>query len=88
MLKAKDIMTRDPVSVTPETDIADAARLLLEKKINGVPVVNDQGVLEGIITQSDLISLQKRFSLPSVFTLLDGFIPSPAGTSWKKKSEK
>ena len=47
MLSVKEIMTRDVIIVSPETDIAHAARLLLEK----------------------------RFPIPTLFTLLDGFIP-------------
>ena len=75
MLSAKDIMTRDVITVSPETDIAHAARLLLEKSINGVPVVDGTGKLVGILCQSDLVAQQKRFPIPSLFTLLDGFIP-------------
>ncbi len=41
MIKAKDIMTREIITITPETEIAQAAKLLLEKRINGVPVVNE-----------------------------------------------
>ena len=75
MLKVKDIMTTDVVSVTPQTDIGYAAKLLLEKKINGVPVVDEHGVVVGILCQSDLIVQQKKFPVPSLFTLLDGFVP-------------
>lgn len=75
MVKAKDIMTRDVVTVSPETDIAEATELLLKQHINGVPVVDDSGRLVGILCQSDLIAQQKRIRLPSLFTLLDGFIP-------------
>lgn len=74
MRTAKDIMTTDIISVTPDTDIPTAARLLIEKKINGVPVV-ENGKLVGILTQSDLITQQKTLKLPSVFTLLDGIVP-------------
>jgi CBS-domain-containing membrane protein len=75
MLSAKEIMTRDVITVSPETDIAHAARLLLEKSINGVPVVDETGKLVGILCQSDLVAQQKRFPIPTLFTLLDGFIP-------------
>jgi CBS domain-containing protein len=74
MLKAKDIMTRDVVIVSPELEIVQAAKILLEKGINGVPVI-DQGKLVGILCQSDLIAQQKNLPIPSVFTLLDGFFP-------------
>jgi len=75
MLSVKEIMTRDVITVSPETDIAHAARLLLEKSINGVPVVDETGKLVGILCQSDLVAQQKRFPIPTLFTLLDGFIP-------------
>jgi len=75
MLEVKDIMTTDVVSVSPKTDIGHAAKLLLEKRINGVPVVDEEGKIVGILCQSDLIMQQKRFPVPSLFTLLDGFIP-------------
>jgi CBS-domain-containing membrane protein len=75
MLKAKDIMTTEIITVAPETEIAQAAKLLLEKRINGVPVVNTAGKLVGILCQSDLIVQQKSIPIPSLFTLLDGYIP-------------
>jgi CBS domain-containing protein len=75
MTKAKDIMTPNPITVAPETDIAQAARLLLGKRINGLPVVDKDGKLVGILCQSDLIAQQKNIPIPSLFTLLDGFMP-------------
>jgi len=75
MLKAKDIMTRDPITATPEMEIAQAAQLLLEKGINGLPVVEESGKVVGILCQSDLIMQQKKLPIPSIFTTLDGFIP-------------
>ena len=74
MIKAKDIMTREIITVSPAMEIAQAAGLLLEKRINGVPVVNDSGMLVGILCQSDLIAQQKNIPIPSLFTLLDGYI--------------
>ena len=75
MLKAKDIMTTEVITVSPETEITQAARLLLDKRINGAPVVDAAGRLVGIICQSDLIAQQKSIPIPSLFTLLDGYIP-------------
>jgi CBS domain-containing protein len=75
MIKAKDIMTRDIVSVTPETEVTEVAKLLLDKHFNGVPVLDGNGDMVGIICQSDLIAEQKKLPLPSVFTILDSFIP-------------
>ena len=88
MLRVKDIMTRDLITVSPETEIVHAAKLLLEKSINGVPVVDGTGKLVGILCQSDLIAQQKRLPIPSIFTLLDGFIPLRSIKHLEKEVEK
>ncbi len=75
MLKVKDIMTRELITVSPETEIVHATKLLLEKRINGVPVTDETGKLVGILCQSDLIAQQKKLPVPSFFTLLNGLIP-------------
>ena len=72
MLQIKDIMTTDVITVSPKTEVGRAAKLLLEKKINGAPVLDEQQSLVGILCQSDLIIQQKKFPVPSLFTLLDG----------------
>ncbi|HEU19288.1 MAG TPA: CBS domain-containing protein [Deltaproteobacteria bacterium] len=81
MVTAKDIMTKDVITVHPETEIIHAAKLLLEHHINGLPVVDQEGRLRGIICQDDLIAQQKKLPLPSFFILLDSIIPL---TSYKK----
>ena len=88
MITAKDIMTKEIISVTPETEIAQAAKLLLTNRINGVPVINDAGELVGILCQSDLIIQQKNIPIPSLFTLLDGFIPLTSSKKIDKEVEK
>jgi CBS domain-containing protein len=50
------IMTRDPVTVTPDTQIMEVAQLLLQHKIGGVPVVTS-GRVVGVITESDLFRM-------------------------------
>ena len=54
-MRARDIMTTNVVSVSPETDIAEAVRLMLERQISGVPVIDDSGRLAGILTEGDLM---------------------------------
>ncbi|MCS7187018.1 MAG: CBS domain-containing protein [Armatimonadetes bacterium] len=55
---AKDIMTTKVVTVKPSTSISDAARLLVSKKISGVPVVDekDKTKVVGILTEADLLA--------------------------------
>jgi CBS domain-containing protein len=55
-LTAKDFMTPNPITIAPDATIAEAARLMVEHKIGGLPVV-DHGKLVGIITETDLCRL-------------------------------
>jgi CBS-domain-containing membrane protein len=75
MLTVKDIMTTEVITASPETEIVQATKLLLENRINGVPVLDETGKLVGILCQSDLIAQQQKIPIPSFFTLLDGLIP-------------
>lgn len=88
MLKVKDIMTREVITVGPDTEVFKAARLLLEKRINGLPVVDDDGQVVGILCQSDLVAQQKKIPLPSLFTLLEGFVPLTSMKRIDKEVEK
>ena len=88
MLKAKDLMTRDVITVTPQTEVTQIAKLLLENRLNGVPVVDQDGTLVGMICQSDLIAEQKKLPLPSVFTILDAFIPIYSPGKIEKEVQK
>ena len=81
-------MTRDLITLSPDTEIVHAAKLLLEKGINGIPVVDKKGELVGIICQSDLIAQQKRLPIPSIFTLLDSFIPLASTKHFEKAVQK
>jgi CBS domain-containing protein len=74
MLKVKDIMTKELITVSPDTEIIQATKLLLENRINGIPVTDESGKLMGILCQSDLIAQQKKLPIPSFFTFLDGLI--------------
>ena len=88
MIKVKDVMTADVVTISPDTEITLAAKILLEKRINGVPVIDAEGKLVGILCQSDLVAQQKAFPVPSVFTLLDGFMPLTSIKRLEKEIEK
>jgi len=55
-LTIEDIMTKDPVSVAPDATIYEAAQIMLQNKIAGLPVV-DQGQVVGIITESDIFRM-------------------------------
>jgi CBS domain-containing protein len=84
MIKVKDIMTTDLITLTLDMDIVTAGNILLENKINGAPVLDENGGLVGILCQSDLIAQQKKLPIPTVFTLLDSVIQLTS----KKQIEK
>ena len=88
MLTAKDVMTTNVVTIPEDTDISVTAQLLFDKGFNGVPVVNAAGALTGILCQSDLVAQQKNLSLPSVFSLLDAFIPLGSMKDLDREVEK
>lgn len=88
MLKVKDIMTRELITVSPQTEIANAAKILLENRINGLPVIDDSGKLVGILCQSDLVAQQKNIPIPSIYTLLESFIPLTSIKRIDKEVEK
>jgi CBS domain-containing protein len=48
------IMTRQPITIAPEATLVEAAQIMLKHKISGLPVVDKQGNLVGIITESDI----------------------------------
>src|SRR4030067_1752777 len=74
MLKAKDIMTKEVITVKPEATVEELARLLMNNKVSGVPVINDSKKFIGIVTENDLISQNKRLHIPTVIRLFDAFI--------------
>jgi CBS domain-containing protein len=88
MIKVKDIMTKEVITVSPEAEIVYATKLLLENRINGVPVTNETGKLVGILCQSDLIAQQKKLPVPSFFSFLDGLITLTSMKQFEKEVQK
>jgi len=56
-LALSQIMTADPITIAPTATIGEAARLMLENRVSGLPVVDEAGDLVGIITESDIFSM-------------------------------
>ena len=52
----RDLMTRDVAMVSPETSIREAAQVLLERRISGLPVVDANKKLVGIVTEADFLT--------------------------------
>jgi CBS domain-containing protein len=69
----KGLMTKKVVTVTPETPLANAVDLLVKRGLNGLPVVNADGSLAGILTEYDLMIRGSSIYLPTFLKLLQGF---------------
>lgn len=88
MITARDIMSTDLMTADPDMEITQAAKLMLDNRINGLPVVDKSGNLVGIICQSDLIAQQKKLPIPSIFSFLDGFISMSSMKQIEKEARK
>src|SRR3989304_3626242 len=58
------LMTRNPITITPDKSIVDAARVILENNIRRLPVVED-GILTGLITIADIVGAVGRLNITS-----------------------
>jgi len=59
-LQVKQIMTRDPITISPTATIGDAANLMIDNKVSGLPVTDPKGKVVGIITESDIFRMVVR----------------------------
>ena len=59
-IKVKDVMTRSPITTTEEETLSDLADLLIKTKISGVPVLNKDKKIVGIITTTDFLDLMGK----------------------------
>lgn len=69
-----EVMTSDPITVTPETSLEEAIKILAEQKISGLPVVDTQGDLIGVISETDLTWQATGVDTPPYVMFLDSVI--------------
>ena len=74
MKTARDIMTRNVVTVKKDQPISDLSKLFIENHFNGVPVLDDAGKVIGVVTQSNLIEQNKNLHIPTVIALFDAVL--------------
>lgn len=68
------VMTPNPMTVTPETPLKEAISILVENKISGLPVINETGNLVGIISETDLMWQETGVEPPPYIMILDSII--------------
>lgn len=89
-MNVRDLMTPEPITVAPETPVAQVIALLVSQGVNGVPVVDASGAVLGMVTSGDLIhrladerlephsSLWRESFYRSVFSAAHRDAPDPA----------
>jgi CBS domain-containing protein len=78
---AGDLMTRDVAVVHPETSLLDAVRLMAQRRISGMPVVDDAGTIVGMMSEGDLVHWHEGYTERQarwLDMLADGFELAPA----------
>ena len=68
-MQVKNVMTKRVISVKPRTPLKDVARLLVSKRVSGVPVVDEDGSVLGVVSEGDI--LEKERGRPGRGSLLD-----------------
>ncbi|ACB53514.1 unknown [Crocosphaera subtropica ATCC 51142] len=81
-------MTQNPITVTPQTPLSEAVKILAEKKISGLPVVDDQGKLVGIISETDLMWQETGVEPPPYIMILDSVIYLQNPARYEKEVHK
>lgn len=73
-MKAKDIMTKEVITVGADEKVENVVKLLMEYNITGLPVVDESKHIIGIITEGDLIYRSNELKMPRYLSILDSYI--------------
>jgi CBS domain-containing protein len=81
-------MTREVITIKPEAGIEELAKVLAERRIGGLPVLDEGGVLVGVVTQSDLLQRSRDLDLPPALNILDLHLFLETPSHFKKRLDK
>ncbi|MEA2473660.1 MAG: hypothetical protein QOE06_1575 [Thermoleophilaceae bacterium] len=87
----REVMSTDPVTVTADTGVEELVRLLGEHDLPGVPVVNADGHVIGMVTESDLVITDddgEDLHIPHYIELMGGLIPLESVRKFEKRLKK
>ncbi len=87
-MKACDIMTKDVITARETDNIEKAVELLLNNKIGGLPVIDEERRVVGLVTETDLIYKDKDVRIPPYISLLGGYIFLKSIKKFEKQLEK
>jgi CBS-domain-containing membrane protein len=88
MITAKELMSTKVLTATPETSVRELASMLTSHKISGVPVLDANNEVIGVVTESDLIDQKKKVHIPTVMAILDAFVYLESPDTMEKELKK
>lgn len=77
-MKARDVMTSPAVTVSPYATIKEAARILTERRISGLPVVDAEGAVVGLVSEADLLRLEATPNMATASALPQRYERAPS----------
>jgi CBS-domain-containing membrane protein len=84
-MKVRDIMTEAVAVAGPQTAVDEIARLMDQRDVSGLPVVDEERRVVGVVTDLDLIARNTRLDPPLFFQLLDARIPLETPAHYRKR---
>lgn len=72
------VMTTDVVSFSPDEPVGDAVKRLVEREVDGGPVVDAEGEVVGMLTAGDLLVQETRLHYPTVVSLFGAYLELPS----------
>lgn len=84
---AKDIMIKDVISAKGTDPLSEVAKIFVEKNISGMPVVDENNKVIGIISEGDLVYQQKPLAQPMFINFFDGILQIDRKDFWEELSK-
>jgi len=76
-IQVSEAMTPDPITIGTGMKVTEIARVMIDNHIGGLPVLDDDGKLAGIVTESDLVVQDAEVEFPSFVSFLSGYVFVP-----------
>ena len=88
MQTAKEIMSKEVITVGMKTSVSELADILWKNRISGVPVLDENGNVVSVVTESDLIDQTKKIHIPTMISILDSVIFLESSKKTEKEIKK
>lgn len=88
MLAAKEIMTTEVITVQEDTPIREIAERMTENRVSGMPVLNGEGMVVGVVTENDLVDRAKKVHIPTMISIFDSVIYLESDDKIKEEIKK